>query len=90
MSLTATAIILTGCSKPDQPPIGKEVIVQLRRDALGSGQTPIGPTVGNINGVKVFLSGKLVSVNEEWIVLEYDKQKHWIPVQAVLLIKINK
>jgi hypothetical protein len=99
MSLIA-ATILTGCDRPDQspeydrpdqPPAGEYVTVQFRRDALGSAHTlPISPITGSINGAKVCLSGELVSVNGEWIVLEHNEQEFWIPKHAVLLIQINK
>ena len=91
ISLIALLILLTGCAQPRQPPTGKTAIVQFRRDALGSASNiPVSPATGSINGAKVCLTGKLLTVNEEWIVLEYEKQKHWIPRDVVLLIKVIK
>lgn len=90
-ALVAVTILLSGCGRPGQPPTGKNVTVQFRRDALGSAHTlPISPTTDSQNGAKVSLQGKLIKVNEEWVVLEYQKKKHWIPRDAVLLIRINK
>jgi hypothetical protein len=91
ISLLAMVVFLAGCGRSDQPPVGKKVTVQFRRDALGSAHTlPIPPTTDSQNGAQVSLSGKLTMVNSEWIVLEHQKLKHWIPLDSVLLIRINK
>lgn len=91
IGLLAIGPVLSGCSGSDQPSTGKSVTVQFRRDALGSAHTlPISPTTDSINGAMVSLRGKLLKVNEEWVVLEYQKQKHWISRDAVLLIRVHK
>jgi hypothetical protein len=86
------AALLGGCggSEPKQPPIGEIVKVQFRRDALGSAHDlPVSPTTDSQNGARVSLSGTLMLVNEDWIVLEYQKRAHWIPRHAVLLIRVD-
>ena len=84
-------LVLSGCGRPEQPPRGKHVTVQFRRDALGGGGAlPIPPTTDIQNGAAVSLKGKLLKINDEWLVLEYDKQKHWIPRDAVLMIRVEK
>jgi hypothetical protein len=91
ISLLTLLIVFTGCDRPSQPPTGANVIVQFRRDALGSANArPISPTTGSMNGARVFLGGKLLTVNEEWIVLEHEKQEHWIPKDVVLLITVTQ
>lgn len=91
ISLTVMTMILSGCGRPSQPPTGKNVTVQFRRDALGSAHSlPISPTTDSINGARVSLTGKLIIINEEWVVLDFEKNKHWIPRDAILLIRINK
>ena len=91
ISLLAVIAMLAGCSRANQPPTGKKVTVQFRRDALGSAHVlPIPPTTDSQNGAQVSLSGKLTMVTPEWIVLNHQKQKHWIPRESVLLIRIDK
>lgn len=97
--ISIVAVALSGCfySPPgqtqlvEQPPTGKSVTVQFRRDALGSAHTlPIPPTTDSQNGAQVSLSGSLSLVNPEWIVLQHNSRAHWIPREAVLLIRVNE
>jgi hypothetical protein len=91
ISLLTLLIIFISRDGSSQPPTGEYVIVQFRRDALGSANArPISPTTGSNNGARVFLGGKLLTVNEEWIVLEHEKQEHWIPKDVVLLIAVTQ
>lgn len=90
IGLLTVVFLLSGCSQPTQPPTKKNVKVQFRRDALGGAHTlPISPNTDSINGAQVSLSGKLLTVNDEWIVLEHNKRNHWIPRDAVLLIRME-
>ncbi len=89
--LFAATVLLAGCSgAPDRPSKAKWATVQIRRDLLGAGgNLPISPTTGSFNGADVCVTGKLLKVNEEWVVLERDKQEIWIPRENVLLIQID-
>ena len=91
ISLLALLIVFACCGRPSQPPTGENVIVQFRRDALGSAHgLPVSPTTGSRNGSDVCLSGELLSVNEEWIVLGNGRKEHWIPRDVVLLIEVEE
>ena len=68
------------------PPIGKDCIVQFRRDALGAAAAlPVAPTTGSINGAQTAIGGKLLMVNSEWVLLNNGNDL-WIPTASVLLI----
>jgi hypothetical protein len=91
MLITAVAVGGCGPSQIKQPPIGKGVTVQFRRDALGSAHTlPVPPTTDSQNGAQVSLIGTLVLVNAEWVVLKHSERDHWVPREAVLLIRVNE
>jgi len=87
--LAAALLIVTltvGCSS-GQPPTGKQVTVQFRRDALGSGGgMAIPPTTTVMNGANVSLSGQLREVHPEWVVLHDKGNDYWIQRESVLLI----
>ncbi len=87
------ALGLVGCGHREgtaQPPKAKSATVQFRRDILGaSRELPVPPTTDVQNGASVSVSGKLLKVNREWVVLEQDKKVLWIPRDNVLLIRIN-
>ena len=89
----ALTLILVGCGQRNvasQPPKAKSATVQFRRDILGaSRELPVSPMTDIQNGAEVSVSGRLLEVNEEWVVLEQGKQELWIPRDNVLLIKIN-
>lgn len=92
ITILATVAVVSGCgpSSDKQPPTGKSVTVQFRRDALGSAHTlPVPPTTDSQNGAQVSLSGKLALVNTDWVVLKHSERDHWIPRDAVLLIRVN-
>ena len=51
---------------------GASCIVQFRRDALGSASSsPVSPLTGSLNGGETSVSGKLKSINAEWVVVEH-------------------
>ncbi len=80
-------LLVSGCG--GGPPTGKEVTVQFRRDALGSGQMAIPPTTDRMNGARVSLRGNLKSVSEEWLLLDINGRRHWISRDSVLLIRLE-
>ena len=70
------------------PPLGKNVTVQFRRDALGSGATsPVPPLTGLHNGAEVSVSGKLKNVTPEWVIVDRNGSEIWIPKSCVLLLQ---
>ena len=94
VTIPAALIFLTGCGS--EPPVGKDVVVQFDRSALGAAANlPISPTTGSINGAVTSLSGKLHSITEEWVIIEQStaatngtlRKKFWIPRDKVLLIQ---
>jgi hypothetical protein len=96
--LLALVIIpfLSACSeKPpasENPPTGKEATIQFRRgDSLGGGgNLPTGPTVNSTNGAAVSLSGKIIKIEGDWVVVEVGQEEIWIPKSSILLIQYAK
>jgi hypothetical protein len=72
---------------PAHPPLGDHCTVQFKRDLLGThASLPVSPTADAINGASVSIRGKLVAVDQEWIVLEAGDETIWVPRQNVLLL----
>jgi hypothetical protein len=88
--------LLSGCIQqpPEQPPVGSDVVVQFRRDALGSATAnAVPPTTSSINGAAVCLYGKLIKVNNDWVVLTRSGgggREYWIPQETILLIEVTR
>ena len=90
-------LILCSCSEDKGPAPGSTVIVQIRRDALGTAAAnPVPPLTISMNGASTQVSGKLVSIDRNWIVLTdagdatdlHSGHKNvWISRSAVLLIQ---
>jgi hypothetical protein len=72
------------------PPTGGTCTVQFRRDALGSGGSPVSPTTDSINGAEVSIQGTLVRVDSEWVVVDREHRELWVPRQSVLLLDFPK
>ena len=92
----AIALLMSGLSETKAaftgertPPLGKECVVQFRRDALGTAASlPVAPLTGSINGAETTVSGKLAMVGSEWIVVTRTNGNDlWIPKTSVLLIQ---
>ncbi len=94
--------ILTGCERTPETEsakpsphalseyIDRPVRVQFRRDTLGaSANLPIGPRTTSTNGAETSLSGKLVRVVDEDIVIEEDRRLKWIPREVILYVELN-
>ena len=73
--------------------IGKNVIVQFRRDALGAGaDLPIDPETGQINGAKTAIGGVLLKIEAKSIVIGNhlkDRGPKWIPREVILFVEMN-
>jgi len=81
------ALAVAGCAT--LPPTGSDVVVQLRRgDALAEkiefSLSPLAP------GANSAIKGRLVEVERNWVVLETEGEKIWIPKESVLLISQSK
>ena len=73
----------------ENPPTGQRVIVQFRRDSLGlASQVVLSPTSGGLGGGKSSLTGMLVSVHDDWLVLRIQNGEQWIARDTVLLVEI--
>jgi hypothetical protein len=67
--------------------IGRDCRVQFRRDALGmAGASPVGPTQ-QWNG-QTTLKGKIVELNDQWLILSVDSKRYCIPHASILLIEV--
>jgi hypothetical protein len=89
-------LLLTGCGEEPvagTPTIGKTCTVQFRRDALGAAMNlPVNPTTGSINGAEVMISGTIVDVTPEWIVLDSGREnlRTYVPRSVILLLDVSK
>lgn len=98
-SVLLLLLVASGCNRQSSAasstkaeiasPIGARCTVQFRRDVLGgSMDVPVSPTTDRINGVDVSVTGELVDMTSEWIVLErHPGGVLWIPRQNVLLLR---
>ena len=86
--------LLAACSDvPTDLPLGETVTVQFRRDALGGGANlPVPPTTNSVNGAEVSLTGKLLRVDFDWILLDVpgSTSLHWIDIDSVLLVSVPR
>jgi hypothetical protein len=89
-------LAVTGCGGDDPPlpdpmlsgRVGDNCTVYLRRDALGmAAPSPSPALTGNHNGADTALSGKLVRVNAEWVVIATAGRELTIPKSAILVIE---
>jgi len=87
--------------RPASPAIGSVVTVQFRRDQLHhSAAGPINVSPASADGAQVCLTGYLVRLDHDWVVLSYEhsvggnqppmKRETWIPRAAVLFIEVDK
>jgi len=101
-AILVATIVLCGCSRDNGEHrtsnelskwIGKNVVVQFRRDALGAAANlPISPDTGGINGASPIIVGPLLEVNAESIVIgnhQKKKSPKWIPREVILFIEVN-
>jgi len=90
--------MLGGCKSSPNLPIGKDVIVQFDRRALGAGAPlPVSPTTMGINGAETAIRGKLIAVSHSWIEIRVSTvqtggtsiKSYWIPKEKILLIQTD-
>jgi hypothetical protein len=90
-------LAVTGCGGDDPPPpdpmlggrVGDNCTVYLRRDALGmAAPSPSPALTGNHNGADTAVSGKLIRVNAEWVVIADGRRELTIPKSAILVIEV--
>ena len=68
--------------------VGENCTVYFRRDALGmAAAVPSPPTTGNHNGADTMVSGKLVRINSEWIVVVDGQREFTIPKLVILMVE---
>ena len=73
------------------PAVGAPCTVQFRRDLLGThSNLPVDPLTNGINGARTSVSGKLLRVDADWIVLQRKQGQLWIPRRNVLLLDIQQ
>ena len=83
-----TAATSIDATDPAHLPLRANCTVQFKRDLLGaSANLPVSPTTESINGVSVSVSGTLLSLDREWIVLKSGNGTVWVPRQNVLLLQ---
>ena len=85
--------ITSGCG-PSQSNIPKELsgkycTIQFNRASLGSTRL-VDPTINVSNGSSVSISGNIVKIDSDWIVMKYEKEFLYIPMKSVLLIEEQK
>ena len=69
--------------------IGKECRVQFRRDALGmSSATGVAPTQ-DYRGL-TSINGRVVDLNDQWVVVQQQNKRYVIPHAAILLIDVQE
>lgn len=73
--------------------VGKRVSIYLRGDASGVAISDRSPFAGARPAAEGFLisrTGQVVSVNGRWVVLEGDKARHVIPLEAVAVVDVER
>ena len=94
--LVAIAILMVGCRHRPRPDALNEKInsnctIYFNRVALGGTSANIVPVITDeTNGARVSMSGKLLKVTPEWVVIAVgnvaDKKMLWVPRNVVLCI----
>lgn len=99
--LAALLVLLAACSPPDpaltEPDgflrlsVDDVVTVQFRRDHLGAAASlPISPETNSMNGAGTNLTGVLVALTPEWVVLDVKERRHWIARDSVLMVSTRR
>ncbi len=102
--LIVVTLILSGCtfqstvtSDSDKerlataPPIGSSCSVHFRRSSLGvASANPIPIDSGNHNGADLTVSGEVVKLDAQWLILKTgESTEEWIPLVVILHMTMN-
>ena len=102
--LLLATVAVSGCSDPQEPGpfldteiakfIGRDCIVQIRRDYLGGAGTEVtSATAYDVNGSDVSIFGTIREVDKKGILIQDQRKEHrreyWIPEQSILLIEMR-
>lgn len=66
-------------------PLGKPCTIYLRGDAIGGAPNNI-----PAKGAWASESGRLVEVNDNWLVLEAGNRQAWVPRSSILLLEVAR
>jgi hypothetical protein len=69
--------------------VGKNVRVELRRDALGTVPLPTGLATGGTNSTSTAIIGKLLKLHSISLVIVDGQRQIWIPREAILFMELQ-
>ena len=69
--------------------VGKNVRVELRRDALGTVPLPTGVATGGTNSTSTAIVGKLLKLHSISLLIEDGQRQIWIPREAILFVELK-
>ncbi len=86
------ALAQTAPAAEDAPSaIGKQATIHVRRDFLaGEPLLPIAPTDDRVRGAEISVRGVLRSIDDNWVVLERERNFAYVPRKSVLVMEIAK
>lgn len=67
--------------------VGKNVRVELRRDALGLAPLPTGVATGGTNSTSTAIVGKLLKLHSISLLIEDGQRQIWIPREVILFVE---
>ncbi len=70
--------------------VGKNVRVELRRDALGTVSLPTGAVTGGTNSTSTAIVGKLLKLHSISLVVEDGQRQIWIPREVILFVELER
>jgi hypothetical protein len=86
-----TAVAQTQPAGLSPDPIRKHAAIHVRRDMLsGEPLLPVGPTEDRVRGVEISVRGVVRQINDDWIVLERDRNFAYVPRKNVLVMEVDK
>jgi len=70
--------------------VGKQVRVELRRDALGTVPLPAGAAAGGTNRTATAIVGTLRRLHSISLVVEDGRREIWVPREVILLVELER
>ena len=67
--------------------VGKNVRVELRRDALGTASLPTGVATGGTNSTATAIVGELARLHSISLLIEDGQRQIWIPREVILFVE---